>query len=37
MSLIDDAPRSATATVEKAGLAYQIEAVEFDLLRNQVI
>ena len=36
MSLIDDAPRSATATVMTAGTAYRIEAVDFDALRDEL-
>jgi len=35
MSLIDDAVRSATATVKKPGGAYRIEAPDFDVLRDQ--
>ena len=35
MSLIDDAPRSATAVVLQGGGAYRIEASDFDVLRDQ--
>jgi CRP-like cAMP-binding protein len=34
MSLIDEAPRSATAVVKQAGLAYRIDAVDFAVLRE---
>lgn len=35
MALIDDAPRSATATVTRGAGAYRIEAIDFDVLRDQ--
>ena len=34
MALIDDAGRSATATVTSAGVAHRIEAVDFEVLRG---
>jgi CRP-like cAMP-binding protein len=36
MALIDDGQRSATATVLTSGLAYRIEGVDFDVLRNEM-
>jgi len=35
MSLIDDAQRSASATVLSSGMAYCIEAMDFDVLRDE--